>query len=78
MAVTPEDPDLTETIEKLLKVGTFVQQWENNVIPADPSARQWTVCDIDNSAVLNIDMRIWRAGLSSGIMLLGAVRESVD
>lgn len=76
MAITPEDPDLTETIEKLLKVATFVQQWENNVIPADPSARQWTVCDIDNSAVLNIDMRIWRAGLSSGIMLLGAVRET--
>lgn len=77
MALTPDDPDLIETIEKLLKVRAFVEQWENNVIPVDPSARQWTVCDVDNGIVLNIDMRVWRAGLSSSIMLLGSIRETV-
>lgn len=74
MAITPDDPDLIESIEKLLKIDTFVHQWENNVIPPDPSACQWTVYDIDNATTLSIDMRVWRTGLSSGIMLLGAIR----
>ncbi|WP_078282301.1 helix-turn-helix domain-containing protein [Mycobacteroides franklinii] len=77
MALTPDDPDLIETIEKLLKIRAFVEQWESNVIPVDPSARQWTVRDVDNATVLNIDMRVWRAGLSSSIMLLGSIRERV-
>ncbi|SLD50550.1 transcriptional regulatory protein [Mycobacteroides abscessus subsp. bolletii] len=78
LALSPEDPDLTYVLNKMAPITDFTQQWDRNTIPADPASRPWLVRDLDNESVLRINMRVWRAGQSSDLMLLGVTREIVD
>ncbi|WP_074327587.1 helix-turn-helix domain-containing protein [Mycobacteroides abscessus] len=78
LALSPEDPDLTYVLRKMAPINDFARHWERNTIPADPASRPWTVRDLDNESVLRIDMRVWRAGQSSDLMLLGVIRGTAD
>lgn len=78
LALSPDDPDLTYVLNKMSPITDFTRHWEQNTIPADPASRPWTVRDLDNDSVLQIDMRVWRAGQSSDLMLLGVIRGTVD
>ncbi|BAX98907.1 transcriptional regulator [Mycobacteroides stephanolepidis] len=77
LALTPEDPDLTYVLHKMAPINDFARHWERNTIPADPASRPWLVRDLDNESVLRVNMRVWRAGQSSDLMLLGVIQETV-
>ncbi|RIS72867.1 helix-turn-helix domain-containing protein [Mycobacteroides abscessus] len=78
LALSPDDPDLQGVLDKMTPITSFSKQWDRNTIPADPASKPWTVRDLDNDSILRIDMRVWRAGQSSDLLLLGVIRETAD
>ncbi|SHV17566.1 transcriptional regulatory protein [Mycobacteroides abscessus subsp. abscessus] len=79
MAADPDNPAITEIVDRLMPVDLFAHEWEKHIIPADPAELPWIVHDLDTGAVLTLDMRLWRpAGRNTGTLILGAIRETTD
>lgn len=79
MAADPDNPAVTEIVDRLTPVKLFVREWEKHIIPTNPAELPWIVHDLDTGAVITLDMRLWRpAGRNTGTLLLGAIRETSD
>ncbi|OHU47419.1 hypothetical protein BKG82_27830 [Mycobacteroides chelonae] len=77
MAADPDNPAVTEIVDRLMPVDLFAQEWGKHIIPADPAELPWIVHDLDTGAVITLDMRLWRpAGRNTGTLILGAIRET--
>lgn len=79
MAADPDNPAVTEIVDRLMPVKLFAHEWDKHIIPDNPAELPWIVHDLDTGAVITLDMRLWRpAGRNTGTLLLGAIRETSD